>query len=169
MNKKRIRLNSNGIGLLLLINAILLFINILQHFNSTNISEIVYASNVEMETNEKRKNDDNENNDEETFQYTFKIDTVAHNSENIVGMPMYFSHADDEGAYFTYMETEYPKEWKDGYWFVTHEAMEKAYYDVNLLSHNDLLHTIYMTGDKGGGYDYMMLKSATNNDVGYAY
>lgn len=166
MKRKRRILNNNGIGLLLLINAILLFVNILQQLNSDSIKEVVYAS--DYQTDEKRKNDDNESNDEETFTYTFKIDSVAHHSE-IEGFPMYFSHADEKGAYFTYMETEYPKEWKDGYWFVTHEALEKGSYDIDLLSHNDELRSIFISGTQSNRNDFMMLKHASDSGIGYAH
>ena len=133
--------------------------------------EIVYASdnNTELEVDEKRKNDDNENNEEETFSYTFKLESVAHFSENIEGMSMYFSHVDNSGAYFTYKPTEKPKEWNDGYWYVPFNVMEQGYYNVNLLKHNDELKAIYIADEVNGGYDYMQLKPSSDTESSYAF
>lgn len=172
--KKRKVLNNNALGILLTINALLLIVSIVQHFGSNEVvSDIAHASSQDekeaVNIEEKRKNDDNENSDEETFSYTFEIDSVAHFSENIEGITMYFSHTDNKGAYFTYVATEKPKQWVDGYWFVTHDAMKKGFYNVDVLDHNDVLQSIYIADEQNGGFDYMQLKPANDLDKGYAY
>ena len=168
---KRKVLNNNAIGILLLINVVLLTINIITMFGTNkDLNEVAYASESSelLEVDEKRKNDDDESVDEETFAFTYNIQSISLSSQNIDGIPMYFSHSDSKGAYFTYMKTDQPKEWKDGYWFASHDVMKQGNYDINLLTHNDELRTVYVA-DGNGGQDYMQLKPSNEIEDGYAY
>ena len=165
MKKKRKVLNNNAIGFLLGINILLLFIGIAVDNTSEEDSTAVAHASSTLSNEEKRKNDDIESNEE--YDVTFELESVAHFSEGIKGLPMFYSHADNNGVYFTYMTTENPKSFESGYWFVSYEVLDKGYYKADLLEHNDKLEAIYIADEFNG--DYIQLKPSSDTEKGYAY
>ena len=165
MEKKRKVLNNNAIGFLLGINILLLFIGIAVDNASEEDSTAVAHASSTLSNEEKRKNDDIEAYEE--YDVTFELESVAHFSEGIKGIDMFFSHIDENGAYFTYMKTESPKTFESGYWFVPFEVLEKGYYNANYLEHNDKLESIFIVDEFNG--DYMQLKPSSDTEKGYAY
>lgn len=164
MEKKRKVLNNNAIGFLLGINILLLFIGIaVDNASEEDNTAVAHASST-LSSEEKRKNDDIESNEE--YDVTFELESVAHFSEEIEGIDMFFSHTDENGAYFTYMQTESPKSFESGYWFVSYEVLEKGYYNADYLEHNDKLESIFIADANG---DYMQLKPSSDTEKGYAY
>lgn len=171
-NKPKKILNNNAIALLLFLNLLATIINIVEN-NHNNVMPVAYASTNENtpETDEKRKNSDNEGEEEYTndIQIDFELESVAHFSEEIKGIPMYVAFKDDEGVYFTYAHTENPESWEGGYWYVSNEVLKQGYYDVDLLQHDDELRAIYINDNVNGGTDYMQLRPCNDTEKGYAY
>ena len=165
MKRKHKVLNNNAIGLLLGINILLLFIGVAVNTINKEDNTSIALANSTLSQEEKRRNDDIENSEE--YDVTFELESVAHFSENIEGIEMFFSHVDEKGAYFTYVPTESPKSFESGYWFVSFEVLEKGYYNADYLEHNDKLESIFIADEFNG--DYMQLKPSSDIEKGYVY
>lgn len=154
--KKSIRqLNNNTIALLIGLN-IFISILVLISLQSPKVDNIAYASTIEdVETSRKGNEEiDSEENVKEDI--LFKIEAVTSESSDVNTIPLYFSHADEHGAYFTYLETEQPKSWEQGYWYIDYGTLKDANISSVQLQHNDEIQGVfYATADNS---DYFEIK-----------
>ena len=137
--------NNNAIALLVLLN-ILVSIIILFNMNKSDVNEhVAYANSID--TNEleptRKGNDENEVDPKEEEEILFNVKTVASQSNESDTMPLYFSHADEQGTYFTYRKTEKPHEWETGYWYIDYDTLLNANINPFALKHNTEIASIY--------------------------
>lgn len=86
----------------------------------------------------------------------FSINSVTKN-DDVGSIPLYFSHSNEEGTFFTYLETEQPNTWNEGYWFIDYDTLNLANINANQLMHNDVIQGVFYANNDEG-YDHFEIK-----------
>lgn len=136
--------NNKAIALLIITN---IFVCVLILMNSTGkplkTNGVAYAQSFD-DTEILQKAKEQEPQKEEIL---FKVEQVTDHSIETGTIPLYFSHADEHGTYFTYLETEQPKTWTTGYWYIDYGTLELANINPSLLTHNAEIQGVYYAND----------------------
>lgn len=161
--------NNNAIALLVLLN-ILVSIIILFNMNKSDIDEhVAYANSIEMNEIEptRKGNEENEVDPKEEEDILFNIESVTQHSADVNTIPLYFSHADEHGTFFTYTKTEQPKKWEQGYWYIDYRTLINANINPFALKHNTEIQGVYYPSNELG--DSFAIKEVATKSKTYSY
>lgn len=158
--------NNRAIALLVALN-ILVSIIILVSMNSSKPKtddNKAYANSLTTEEIAQRDRKEEEVKKEEDV--IFEVESVTESDANVNTIPLYFSHSNDEGTFFTYLQTENPKEWDGGYWYIDYGTLSQANINPLLLKHNDEIQGVFYPSEDG---DHFEIKEVLPSSESYAF
>ncbi|MFJ7982468.1 hypothetical protein ACIQ1D_19625 [Lysinibacillus xylanilyticus] len=143
---KRVKLRKGRVVMVLLL---IIFVSATINFIiNTNKSENAIALADGLDETQQPSHKQNEvnspsNQDETTVGYS--IESVTRENEN--GMTLYYSHSNDDGAFFNYVPSaQYENDgFSDNYWFVDNQTLERA--NIKSLSKDDAVEAIFYDGE----------------------
>lgn len=140
--------NNNAIAFLIGLNILVSLLSLISSQNPK-VDNIAYANHEVIEPARKGYRDSDIEEAMEKENILFKVESVVSESADGNTVPLYFSHADEHGSYFTYTQTEQPKDWEQGYWYIDHGILENANIIPLLLNHNDVIQGVYYPNEYG--------------------
>lgn len=166
-HKKIKQPNNRAIALLIGLNIFVSFV-ILYHLNNSEVTKVdntvAYASNLSAEETEAIVKKAKEEAKEEDVIY--EVTSITNVDAKVNSIPLYFSHMNDEGAFFTHTPTEKGTDWILGYWFVDFGTLAKANINPVLLQHNDMIEGVYYPNDID---DYFEIKEVMPDSESYTF
>lgn len=159
--------NNNAIALLIGLNifvSILILINLSSNDTSKNVA---YANTMEEVEPNRKGSEENEVDPMEEEDIVFNVESVTQATADVNTIPLYFSHSNEHGTFFTYTKTEKPKTWEQGYWYIDYNTLFLANINPTLLKHNDEVQGVFYPSEYGG--DSFEIKEVLAMSQTYSY
>lgn len=138
------RPSNKAIALLVGLN-VLVALFVLWNMSNTKEEDTLALANSAKEVEEpnRKANEENEIDAQEEEDIVYTVEFVTPYSADTHTIPLYLSHKDENGAYFTYTQTEQPKTWTQGYWYVDNTVLEFANINPSTIFHNDEIQGVF--------------------------
>lgn len=154
--------NNRAIALLVVLNLIATMFILIQ-INKSEFDSVAYANSLEEVEPNRKAGEEIAFEETEEEEILFSIKQVTDHSIETGTIPLYFSHSNEHGTYFTYLRTEQPNTWTQGYWYIDYGTLELANINPTMLNHNDEIQGVfYANADDGDHFEIKEVIALSN-------